>query len=108
MLDVRHRPSRLCFSHFATRTVDNTVDLYATMPAIRQESHFCPTSAAFDVPVGMEKPEWLGDPMVKKKFKDIFIRFGTIHERDGRTDGHTDRQTLHADMCRAYASHRAA
>jgi len=41
----------------------------------------------------MEKPQWLGDPMVKKKLKDIFIRFGTIHERDGRTDGQTDGQT---------------
>jgi len=40
---------------------------------------FWPTSPAFDISVGMEKPEWLGYPMVKKKFKYIFIRFGTIH-----------------------------
>jgi len=32
----------------------------------------------------MEKLEWCGYPMLK--FEDIFIRFGTIHERDGRTD----------------------
>jgi len=51
----------------------------------------------------MEKLEWLGYPMVKN-FEDIFIRFGTIHERDGRTDA----QTPHADIVRAYASHRAA
>jgi len=25
----------------------------------------------------------------------MFIRFDVIHERDGRTDGRTDRQTLH-------------
>jgi len=55
----------------------------------------------------MEKLEWLGYPMVKK-FEDIFIRFGTIHERDGRMDGQTHRQTPHADIGRigrAYASH---
>ena len=32
----------------------------------------------------MEKLEWCGYPMLK--FEDIFIRFGRIHERDGRTD----------------------
>jgi len=41
------RSSRLYFSHFATRTVDNTVDLYAAKP----ESRFLPTSPAFDAPV---------------------------------------------------------
>jgi len=30
--------------------------------------------------------EWLGYPMVKKKFEDIFIRFGATHERDRQTD----------------------
>ena len=51
VLDARLRPSRLCFSHFATRTVDNTVDLYAAKPDIRPESRFLPTPPAFDVPV---------------------------------------------------------
>jgi len=37
----------------------------------------------------------------------MFIRFDVIHERDGRTDGRTDRQTLHDRKDRAYASHRA-
>ena len=50
-LDARRRPSRLYFSHFATRTVDNTVDLYAAKPDIRPESRFLPTPPAFDVPV---------------------------------------------------------
>jgi len=45
---------------------------------------------------------WLPDG--EKKFENIFIRFGTIHERDGRTDG----QTPHDDIGLAYASHRAA
>jgi len=40
----------------------------------------------------------------KINLENIFIRFGTIHERDGRTDG----QTPHDDIDRAYASHRAA
>ena len=43
VLDARRRPSRLYFSHFATRTVDNTVDLYAAKPDIRLESRFLPT-----------------------------------------------------------------
>ena len=34
----------------------------------------------------------------------MFIRFDMIHERDRQTDG----QTPHADLGRAYASHRAA
>jgi len=40
-----------CFSHFATRTVDNTVDLYAAKPDVRAESRFLPTPPAFDAPV---------------------------------------------------------
>ena len=51
MLDARRRSSRLCFSQFATRTVDNTVDLYAAKPDIRLESRFLPTPHAFDAPV---------------------------------------------------------
>jgi len=51
VLDARRRPSRLCFSHFATRTVDNSVDLYAAKPDIRQESRFLATPPAFDAPV---------------------------------------------------------
>jgi len=43
VLDSRRRPSRLYFSHFATRTVDNTVDLYAAKSDIRPESRFFPT-----------------------------------------------------------------
>ena len=47
-LDACRRSSRLYFSHFATRTVDNTVDLYAAKPDIRPESRFLPTPPAFD------------------------------------------------------------
>jgi len=38
----------------------------------------------------------------------MFIRFDTIHERDGHTHTRTHRQTPHDDIARAYASHRAA
>jgi len=40
----------------------------------------------------------------------MFIRFDTTHERDRQTHGHThtDTQTPHDDVGRAYASHRAA
>ena len=42
------------------------------------------------MPFGMEKLEWLGYPMVKKiGDRPMFIRFDTIHERDGRTNGQT-------------------
>jgi len=41
---------------------------------------------------------WL--PYGEKNFEDIFIRFGTTHERDRRTD----RQTPHADNSRAMHS----
>jgi len=51
-----------------------------------------------------EKLEWCGYPMVKI-FEDMpmFIRFDMIHERDRQTDGHTDRQTPHDGIGRAYA-----
>ena len=51
VLDARRRRSRLCFSQFATPTVDNTVDLYAAKPDIRPESRILPTPPAFDAPV---------------------------------------------------------
>jgi len=51
VLDARRRPSRLCFSHFATPTVDYTVDLCAVKLDIRPESRFLPTPPAFNAPV---------------------------------------------------------
>jgi len=40
------------------------------------------------MPFGTEKLEWLGCPI---NFEDMFIRFDTIHERDGQTDRQADR-----------------
>ena len=51
------------------------------------------------IPFGMEKPEWLGYPMVKK-FEDICIRFDATHERDRHTDTHTPHDGIGALMHR--------
>jgi len=50
-LDACRGSSRLYFSHFATLTVDNSVELYAAKPDTRPESRFLPTPLAFDSPV---------------------------------------------------------
>ena len=44
-------PPWLNFSHFATHTVDRTVDRYAAKPDVRPESSFLPTPPAFDGPI---------------------------------------------------------
>jgi len=41
------------------------------------------------MPFGVEKLEWCGYPTVKK-IEDTFIRFDTMHERDGHTHTQTD------------------
>jgi len=51
VLDARRRPSRLCFSQFAIRMANHTVDLYAAKPDIGPESRFLPTPPTFDAPV---------------------------------------------------------
>ena len=95
MLDARRRPSQLCFSQVATRTVDYAVDLYAAKPDIRPESRFLSTPPAFDapvrgVPVGISNPVWYGKTRMVwlpdgEKNSKISIRFDATHERDGRT-----------------------
>jgi len=111
VLDACRRSLRLCFSHFATRTVDNTVDLYAAKPDIRPESLFCLTHLHSTPPlVGFPSEYhhrvWYGKTRMVYiatwrwiNFEDVFIRFDMIHERDRRTDG-TDRQTPHVSQFR--------
>jgi len=41
--------------------------------------------------------------MVKKFFKDVFIRFDRMYERDKETDRRTYGQTPHNGIRRAYA-----
>jgi len=107
VLDARRRPSRVCFSQFATRTVDDTVDLYAAKPDIRPESRFWPTPPAFDAPVraplegflseychavryGKTRMAWLPDGEKISKIS-LFV----LTQLTNVTDTHTqiDRQT---------------
>jgi len=44
---------------------------------------------------------WLPDG--KKNFKDTFIRFAMIHERDGRTDGQTPHHSIYRVMHKHHA-----
>ena len=46
------------------------------------------------MPYGTEKNRMVWLPDGEKKFEDMFIRFDTIHERDGHT--HTDTHTPHS------------
>ena len=69
----------------------------------RRTPHFLPTPPAFDAPVrggsrrniaipfGMEKLEWLGYPMVKKKLK---IRLFVLTEFTNVTDGRIHRHRM--------------
>jgi len=62
VLDACRRSSRLYFSHFATRTVDNTVELYAD---IRQNRVFCLSHLHSTPPLGgfpseYRHPVWYG------------------------------------------------
>jgi len=65
VLDARRHPSQLYFSHFATRMVDHTIDLYAAKPDIRPESHFClphlhSTPRLGGFPLEYRHPVWYG------------------------------------------------
>ena len=61
---------------FMTRTVDNTVELYAAKPDICPESRFLPTPTCIRcpaIPLASEKLEWLGYPMVKKFRRYLYL-----------------------------------
>jgi len=111
---ARLRPLRLYFSHFATRTVYNTVDLYAVYAAIFVQNRVfayptCvrrPRKGGFRrniaTPFSTEKLEWLGYLTVEKIRRYLYSFW-----RNSRT-WQTDTQTPHDGIGRAYASHRAA
>ena len=72
---ARRRPSRLYFSHFATRTVYNTVDLYAVYAAIFVQNrvfclpHLHSTPPLEGFPSKYRHPVWHG-----KKYNGLATR----------------------------------
>ena len=75
VLDARRRPSRLYFSHFATRTIDNTIDLYAAKPDIRPELRFLPTPSAFHAPIMEVSVEISPFRLARKNQSDFATRW---------------------------------
>jgi len=83
---------------------------HAVKPDIGSESRVLRTPPAFDAPVrGCVPVEIVPCRLVRKtglatrwwkNFEDIFIRFDTIHECDGRTDGHTAGHRMTAKAAR--------
>jgi len=116
VFDACRHSLRLCFSHFATRTVDNTVDLYAAKPDIHPESRCLPTPPAFDGPVrgggfpseylhpvwyGKARMMWLpdGENISKMCF---FVLTWSTNVTDTQIHVQTDTLTAY-DIGRAYA-----
>ena len=106
---ARRRPSRLYFSHFATRTVCRPVCCVCS--DIRSESRFLPTPPAFDAPLrglaseyrhpvwhGKTRMAWLPDGEKISKIS-LFV----LAQLTNVTAGRTDRRTPHDSNSRAYA-----
>ena len=71
VLDTRRRPSRLYFSHFATRTVDNTVDLYAAKAALSTAASILPP---WKVPSQRSVPLFIHTRVTVVCMKTIFVQ----------------------------------
>ena len=107
VLDACRRPSRLYFSHFATRTVDDTVELYAAKPDIRPESRFCllhlhstpplwgfPSEYRHPVWHGKTRMAWLPDGEKISKIS-LFVLTKLTNVTDTQTHGQTDTASRH-------------
>jgi len=99
VLDACRRPSRLCFTHFAARTVDDTVDVYAAKPDIPPQSHYClphlhstppleefPSKYCHAVWYGKTRMVWLPDG--EKISKIVFSQKSRTWRSERRTDRH--------------------
>ena len=99
---ARRRPSRLYFSHFATRTVYNTVDLYAVYAAIFVQNRvFCLPNMHSTPPLGgfpseYPHPVWHGKTRLTwlpDGENILTISLFVLTQLTNVTDGQTHRQT---------------
>ena len=111
---ARRRPSRHYFLHFATRTVYNTIDLYAVYAAIFVQNrvfglpHLHSTPPLGGLPSQYRHPVWHGNTRMawlsdgeKNSKISLFVLAQLTNVTDRRTDGWTDGQTPHAVNSRA-------
>ena len=52
------------------------------------------------------KPRMIALPYDEKNYDDMLSRFYLVPERNGRTDGRTDRQICYMNIARKYADAR--
>ena len=80
-----------CFWHFArpaifdSQLLDQNRD-FCLYPTCIRRPRQGGSRGNIATPFVIEKLEWCGYLMVKKKFEDMFIRIDMIHTRDRRTD----------------------
>ena len=102
---AQRRPSRLYFSHFATLTVYNTVDLYAVYVAIFVQNRVFCLSHLHSTPLlggfpseyhhlvwhGKTRMAWLPDgAKISKISLFVLTKLTNVTATDRQTDGRTD------------------